>query len=150
MRATARPPQAKPDDYGARAGRTTVLHPLDNDSAPEGRLLSIVDVDQPTGGARVEISPDGQTIVLQLPDKARDTSFDYYIDDGRSNSRPHATVSVAVRAARRTTTGRCARATSPAVARPARRLGHRPGALRLARRQRRRHPGPRLGAGRGR
>ena len=32
-------------------GRTTVLHPLDNDSAPEGRLLSIVDVDQPAGGA---------------------------------------------------------------------------------------------------
>ena len=69
-RATAdrRPPQAKPDAYGVRAGRTTVLHPLDNDSAPEGRLLSIVDVDQPTGGARVEISPDGQTLVLQMPD----------------------------------------------------------------------------------
>ena len=45
------PPKAKPDDYGARAGRTTVLHPLDNDSAPQGRLLSIIDVDQPTGGA---------------------------------------------------------------------------------------------------
>jgi hypothetical protein len=92
------PPKAKPDDYGARAGRTTVLHPLDNDSAPEGRLLSIIDVDQPTGGATAEISPDGQTIVLQLPDKARDTSFDYYIDDGRSNFTAHATVSVAVRA----------------------------------------------------
>jgi hypothetical protein len=91
------PPKAKPDDYGARAGRTTVLHPLDNDSAPEGRLLSIIDVDQPTGGATAEISPDGQTIVLQLPDKARDTSFDYYIDDGRSNYTAHATVSVAVR-----------------------------------------------------
>lgn len=91
------PPKAKPDDYGARAGRTTVLHPLDNDSAPEGRLLSIIDVDQPTGGATAEISPDGQTIVLRLPDKARDTSFDYYIDDGRSNYTAHATVSVAVR-----------------------------------------------------
>lgn len=92
------PPKAKPDDYGARAGRTTVLHPLDNDSAPEGRLLSIIDVDQPTGGATAEISPDGQTIVLQLPDKAGDTSFDYYIDDGRSNFTAHATVSVSVRA----------------------------------------------------
>ncbi len=91
------PPKAKPDDYGARAGRTTVLHPLDNDSAPEGRLLSIIDVDQPTGEATAEISPDGQTIVLQLPDKAGDTSFDYYIDDGRSNFTAHATVSVAVR-----------------------------------------------------
>lgn len=92
------PPKAKPDDYGARAGRTTVLHPLDNDSAPEGRLLSIIDVDEPTGGASAEISPDGQTIVLRLADKASDTSFDYYIDDGRSNFTAHATVSVAVRA----------------------------------------------------
>ncbi|WP_310526193.1 fibronectin type III domain-containing protein [Nocardioides sp.] len=93
------PPEAKPDSYGARSGRTTVLHPLDNDSAPEGRLLSIIDVEQPTGDATAEISPDGQTIVLRLPDKARDTSFDYYIDDGRSNFTAHAAVSVAVRTA---------------------------------------------------
>lgn len=91
------PPEAKADNYGARAGRVTVLHPLDNDSAPEGRLLSIVNLEQPTGDATAEISPDGQTIVLRLPDKARNTSFDYYIDDGRSNFSAHATVSVAVR-----------------------------------------------------
>lgn len=92
-----RPPRAEPDSYGARAGRTTVLHPLDNDSAPDGRLLSIIEVDQPTGGARAEISPDGQTVVLQLPERARSTSFEYYIDDGRSSFSAHATVSVAVR-----------------------------------------------------
>ena len=69
--ADRRPPRAKPDSYGVRAGRTTVLHPLDNDSAPDGRLLSIVDVDQPSGGARVEISPDGQTLVLQMPEDGR-------------------------------------------------------------------------------
>lgn len=91
------PPEAKADNYGARAGRVTVLHPLDNDSAPEGRLLSIINVEQPTGDATAEISPDGQTIVLRLPDNARNTSFDYYIDDGRSNFSAHATVSVAVR-----------------------------------------------------
>ncbi|MGH3348690.1 MAG: hypothetical protein ACRDO4_17050, partial [Nocardioides sp.] len=66
-----RPPVANPDTLGARPARTTVLHPLDNDSAPEGRLLSIVNVEQPTGDATAEISPDGQTIVLRLPDKAR-------------------------------------------------------------------------------
>lgn len=91
-----RPPRAKPDQYGARPGRTTVLHPLDNDSAPDGRLLSIVEVEQPTGGAQAEISPDGQTIVLSLPERARSTSFEYYVDDGRDQS-DHATVSVAVR-----------------------------------------------------
>ncbi len=93
-----RPPKAEPDRYGARPGRTTVLHPLDNDSAPDGRLLSIVQVDDPTGGARAEISPDGQTIVLSLPDDARSTSFEYHINDGRDTS-AHATVTVAVRGA---------------------------------------------------
>ncbi|SEC47707.1 Fibronectin type III domain-containing protein [Nocardioides exalbidus] len=92
-----RPPQAKPDSYGVRAGRTTVLHPLDNDSAPEGRLLSIVDVEQPTGGARVEISPDGQTLVLQMPEEGRPARFDYFIDDGRDGLSAHATVDVDVR-----------------------------------------------------
>lgn len=95
--ADRRPPQAKPDSYGVRAGRTTVLHPLDNDSAPQGRLLSIVDVDQPTGGARVEISPDGQTLVLQMPAKARPATFEYFIDDGRNGLSAHAAVDVQVR-----------------------------------------------------
>ncbi|MDR7251760.1 hypothetical protein J2X46_000732 [Nocardioides sp. BE266] len=95
--ADRRPPRAKPDAYGVRAGRTTVLHPLDNDSAPEGRLLSIIDVDQPTGGARVEISPDGQTLVLQMPEKGRASTFDYFIDDGRDGLQAHAAVTVDVR-----------------------------------------------------
>ncbi len=95
--ADRRPPQAKPDSYGVRAGRTTVLHPLDNDSAPQGRLLSIVDVDQPTGGARVEISPDGQSLVLQMPQKARPARFEYFIDDGRNGVSAHAAVDVQVR-----------------------------------------------------
>jgi hypothetical protein len=96
--ADRRPPRAKPDSYGVRAGRTTVLHPLDNDSAPEGRLLSIVDVDQPSGGARVEISPDGQTLVLQMPEDARPATFDYYIDDGRNGVSAQAAVDIEVRA----------------------------------------------------
>ncbi|NUS41896.1 MAG: hypothetical protein HOP97_09750, partial [Terrabacter sp.] len=95
--ADRRPPRAKPDSYGVRAGRTTVLHPLDNDSAPDGRLLSIVDVDQPSGGARVEISPDGQTLVLEMPEDGRPARFDYFIDDGRNGLSANATVDVDVR-----------------------------------------------------
>ena len=95
--ADRRPPRAEPDSYGVRAGRTTVLHPLDNDSAPEGRLLSITTVDQPGGGARVEISPDGQTLVLQMPEEARPASFEYFIDDGRTGVSAHASVDVKVR-----------------------------------------------------
>ncbi len=64
--------QARP--YGVRAGRTTVLHPLDNDSAPEGRLLEHRRGRPAQRRAQVEISPDGQTLVLQMPDRraARD------------------------------------------------------------------------------
>ncbi len=95
--ADRRPPQAKPDSYGVRAGRTTVLHPLDNDSAPDGRLLSIVDVDQPSGGSRVEISPDGQTLILQAPEDAKAATFDYFIDDGRNGVSAHAAIDVGIR-----------------------------------------------------
>lgn len=97
-----RPPKAKADSYGARPGRTTVLHPLDNDSAPEGRLLSIRSVDQPAGGARATISPDGQTVQLTMPERARATSFEYFIDDGRNLS-AHATVTVGPRSSSQNT-----------------------------------------------
>ena len=140
------PPEAKPDDYGARAGRTTVLHPLDNDSAPEGRLLSIIDVDQPGGGATARSAPTARRSSCALPEKARSTSFDYYIDDGRSNATAHATVSVGVRGTRRERRpAPPQRLRAPQVAHGRRRLRHRAGALRLARRQRRRHPRARVG-----
>ena len=82
-----RPPEAKPDDLGARLGRTTVLHPLDNDTAPEGRLLAIRSVQEVSGSeADVTISPDGQTVQIRLPDDAATTTFRYSIDDGRDVS----------------------------------------------------------------
>ena len=53
-----RPPVANPDTLGARPGRTTVLHPLDNDTAPGGRLLSIRSVERVSGaGSQATISP---------------------------------------------------------------------------------------------
>ncbi|MEJ7832344.1 MAG: Ig-like domain-containing protein [Nocardioides sp.] len=92
-----RPPAAKPDNLGARLGRTTVLHPLDNDTAPEGRLLAIISVDKVSGSdADVTISPDGQTVQIKLPPEADTTTFEYYIDDGRAIS-AHATVTVTPR-----------------------------------------------------
>lgn len=88
-----RPPKAVDDQYGVRPGRTTVLHPLDNDSAPDGRLLSIVGVDQPGRGATVTISPDGQTLQLDAPRDMTGASFQYYVNDGRKMT-AHAVVTV--------------------------------------------------------
>ncbi|WP_109508452.1 Ig-like domain-containing protein [Nocardioides speluncae] len=93
-----RPPKAKDDDLGARPGRTTILHPLDNDTAPDGRLLAIRSVQDVTGDGKVTISPDGQSIQLQMPGNAKGTtSFEYYIDDGRASVSAHATVNVSTR-----------------------------------------------------
>ncbi len=79
-----RPPKARPDRFGARAGRTSVLHPLDNDSAQKGRLLAITGIEKPgLPGSSATISPDGQTIQLTLPqDATGSTRFRYYISDG--------------------------------------------------------------------
>lgn len=93
-----RPPEAKPDNLGARLGRTTVLHPLDNDTAPEGRLLairSVQDISNPD--AVVTISPDGQTVQITLPERSLTTTFEYFVDDGRQDVSAHATVTVAPR-----------------------------------------------------
>ncbi|MCW2815689.1 MAG: hypothetical protein JWN84_3144 [Nocardioides sp.] len=93
-----RPPEAKDDDLGARRGRTTVLHPLDNDTAPAGRLLAIASVEGVTGSeAEVTVSPDGQTVQVALPEGAGPTRFDYTIDDGRTGLSDTASVRVTPR-----------------------------------------------------
>lgn len=83
-RADEQPPRAKPDELGARPGTTTVLHVLDNDQAPNGRLLSISRVGEtsdPDVAAR--ISPDGQTVLLDVPDGAEgQVTFDYWVNAG--------------------------------------------------------------------
>ena len=93
-----RPPKAEPDTFGARAGRTTTLYPLDNDSAPAGRVLAIRSVEPISrNGAKLTIGPDGQTVQLRLPPgTTAPTSFEYFIDDGREVS-AHARVTVTTR-----------------------------------------------------
>ncbi len=93
---SAKPPQARDDAVGARPGRTSILHVLDNDANPAGSVLSITRVSNlaPASGT-VEISPDGQTVQLSLTPTASSAGFDYVIDDGRGNSSSaHVTVTV--------------------------------------------------------
>ena len=92
------PPQAKPDDFGARPGRITVLHPLDNDTAPSGRILAIRSVGGVSGPGTLSIGPDGQTVQITLPpDAVGATSFEYVVDDGREDVSDQASVSVRTR-----------------------------------------------------
>ncbi len=94
-----RKPQAVSDIEGARPGRANVMHVMDNDSDPDGDILSIVSISATSvNGAALAIAPDGQTIVATLPDgDTAPFSFSYTIDDGRGRS-ASASVSVQIRA----------------------------------------------------
>jgi hypothetical protein len=72
-------PVAKPDEYWARPGATSILHVLDNDSDPNGQVLAITNVDEPSGGGRVRISSDGQTLQFTQPESGGGASFGYTI-----------------------------------------------------------------------
>ncbi|MFJ5984560.1 Ig-like domain-containing protein [Lentzea sp. NPDC092896] len=79
-----KPPKAADDTLGARPGRTTVLHVLDNDSDPAGNILSVTavsDLDRKDAG--LAIAPDGQTVEVTLPEQAQDVHFKYTVDDGK-------------------------------------------------------------------
>lgn len=87
------PPRPKPDLLGARPGRSAVLHVLDNDSDPQGWILSITAISnlQPADAA-IAIAPDGQSINLQMPTSGS-VSFGYTVDDGHGQ---HADTTVVV------------------------------------------------------
>lgn len=83
-----KPPQPNPDTFGARPGRATVLHVLDNDSDPEGDLLVVAAVGVPDlPGVTALAAPDGQSIIVTLPEGLTgDVHFDYTVDDGYGGS----------------------------------------------------------------
>ncbi|MEU6138148.1 Ig-like domain-containing protein [Nocardioides sp. NPDC047086] len=81
----AQAPKAKDDHLGARAGRTTVLHVLDNDSSAKDSILSVVSVGKASvDGVEATIAPDRQSILVTTPESAegKKTSFKYTVDDG--------------------------------------------------------------------
>lgn len=82
-----RPPVAEDDlSLGARAGRSTTLPVLDNDSDPDGDILSI---EQPPEieGATLQLTGNGSGLQITLPTDAAGTySFTYRINDGRGGS----------------------------------------------------------------
>ena len=76
-------PKANPDSLGARPGRTTILHVLDNDTDKGGRVLSITGVTQPGNtNATVTIAPDGQSLIYTLTDAGGDSDFTYQLNNG--------------------------------------------------------------------
>ncbi len=80
-------PRAVDDDLGARPGRTSVLHVLDNDANPAGSVLSIREVTAPQPlTATLSIAPDGQSIQVIMQNDSRDVTFTYTVDDAKGNA----------------------------------------------------------------
>ncbi|MBT2514091.1 Ig-like domain-containing protein [Arthrobacter sp. ISL-30] len=83
-----RPPETKPDEFGVRPGRTTILSVLDNDSDPDGDVLSAsVGGNAPKTGVLENIY-GGSAFQISLPADAKPGTeiLDYNAADGRGLS----------------------------------------------------------------
>ncbi|WP_247044275.1 Ig-like domain-containing protein [Arthrobacter rhizosphaerae] len=83
-----RPPETKPDAFGVRPGRTTILPVLDNDSDPDGDVLTAsVGTSGPKAG-NLENIYGGTAFQVSVPAAAKPgvETFDYNASDGRGLS----------------------------------------------------------------
>ncbi|QQQ63574.1 Ig-like domain-containing protein [Paenarthrobacter ureafaciens] len=80
------PPVAKPDSFGVRAGKTTILPVLDNDADSDGDVLTVSAAEPLKSGA---LSPVYGGTGFQIAVPAGTTSnetFKYSVDDGRGGT----------------------------------------------------------------
>ncbi|HZW41833.1 MAG TPA: Ig-like domain-containing protein, partial [Agromyces sp.] len=82
---TNRPPTARDDAFGVRPGRTTVLEVLENDTDPDGDVLTVTNVSEIAEEAgRLEVIDGGRALQFTpAPGAAGTVSFQYTADDGR-------------------------------------------------------------------
>ncbi|MGG7464619.1 Ig-like domain-containing protein [Plantibacter sp. YIM 135347] len=95
-----RPPIARDDTFGVRPGRTTVLPLLDNDSDPDGDVLTIQNHSDIAPEAGTLETIDGGRALQFTPAEgftAGTTSFRYSVNDGRPGGVAEAAVSITVR-----------------------------------------------------
>ncbi|KPN17863.1 Ig-like domain-containing protein [Arthrobacter sp. Edens01] len=82
-----RPPVASDDRFGVRAGRTTILNVLDNDTDPDGDLLTVRPAgEQPAAGTVQEIYNGAGLQIVVPPEAAGTSSFSYEVADGRGGT----------------------------------------------------------------
>ena len=81
---TNRPPVAKDDEFGARAGRTTILPVIENDSDPDGDVLAVSSTStvDPSVGV-LDLIDGGRALQFTPNPGASNASFRYTISDGR-------------------------------------------------------------------
>jgi hypothetical protein len=80
------PPVAKPDAFGVRAGKTTLLPVLDNDADSDGDVLT-VSADQVLKSGALAPVYGGTGFQITVPaDQSGSESFKYSVDDGRGGT----------------------------------------------------------------
>ncbi|NLE97012.1 MAG: tandem-95 repeat protein [Propionibacterium sp.] len=91
-----RPPVAQDDQLTARKGRATILNVLDNDSDPDGDILTIT-APAEIDGASLQIVRGGAGLQITIPPEttASTLSFSYQISDGEFTDSASVTVTVA-------------------------------------------------------
>lgn len=91
------PPTAVDDEYGVRAGRTTLLPVTENDTDPDGDLLAAAPVGTPPSGYTISPVLGGAALQIAVPANASGAvAIPYRVDDGRGGT-DDATISVTVR-----------------------------------------------------
>ncbi|MCU1578462.1 MAG: fibronectin type protein [Rhodoglobus sp.] len=92
------PPVARDDNLGVRPGKSTILSVLDNDTDPDGDVLTISSTTDTTGA--LQIIDGGQALQFTSDPAASGTaSFGYTVSDGRPGGVAEAQVNVAIRQA---------------------------------------------------
>ncbi|RMI09322.1 tandem-95 repeat protein [Cellulomonas triticagri] len=99
---TSAAPNAVDDEFGVRAGRTTILPVIDNDTSSDCGILVITDVDPlPAEFGTLQQVYGGRALQVSVPaDATGSTTFSYTINDGRGATAPStAQVTLTVRGA---------------------------------------------------
>jgi hypothetical protein len=83
-----RPPETKPDAVGVRPGRTTILSVLDNDSDPDGDVLTAAVGNSGPKAGNLQSIYGGTAFQISVPADAQPgtETFDYNAADGRGLS----------------------------------------------------------------
>lgn len=83
-----RPPETKPDAVGVRPGRTTILSVLDNDSDPDGDVLTAAVGDSGPQAGSLQNIYGGTAFQISVPADAKPgtETFSYSASDGRGLS----------------------------------------------------------------
>lgn len=98
--AANRPPVANDDSVYARAGRSTVLPILDNDSDPDGDVLTVTAAPAATDGVTLQLVRGGAGLQAVVDAGAKgQRTFSYTITDGRGGYSKAATVSLTIESA---------------------------------------------------